>query len=101
MSEEYGDAALGYHLNVNVAVLDTGVDYAHSDLRGTAAFYVVSLGNRRRPTGADLKNYADPNGHGAHVAGIVAARLIGVASKLSHCAVSAPLGCLAPQVAAK
>lgn len=89
MSEEYGDAALGRHPSVTVAVLDTGIDYAHSDLGGAVVFCVVSLRSSRTfYRGTNLKNCADPNGHGTHVAGIIAARLnaagvVGVAPKLS------------------
>ncbi|KQP81360.1 hypothetical protein ASF35_15005 [Aeromicrobium sp. Leaf291] len=48
-----------------VAVLDTGVDATHSDLRGNvgAGYDVLAPGT----------SAADPNGHGTHVAGIVAA----------------------------
>jgi len=49
--------------NVNVYVIDTGIDRYHKDLR------VVNHVNRR----GDGKNY-DCNGHGTHVAGIAAAR---------------------------
>jgi subtilisin family serine protease len=63
-------------LGIGVAVLDTGVDLAHPDLAGTIdAFNAVSGGSCR-----------DDEGHGTHVAGIVAARdntvgVIGVAPK--------------------
>lgn len=48
-----------------VAVIDTGVDATHSDLRGNvgAGYDVLAPGT----------SAADPNGHGTHVAGIVAA----------------------------
>ena len=60
--------------SVLVAVIDTGIDYNHSDL---AANYV--------PLGFDwVNNDTDPmddNGHGTHCAGIIAAVLnnIGIA----------------------
>lgn len=48
-----------------VAVVDTGVDATHSDLKGNvlAGYDVLAPGT----------SAADPNGHGTHVAGIVAA----------------------------
>jgi subtilisin family serine protease len=53
---------------VTVAVVDTGIDPAHPDLAGAVA-----------PGSRDLRgvggpNYADDNGHGTHVAGILGAR---------------------------
>lgn len=50
-------------VNVAVAVLDTGIDGRHPDLY--VAGGVNCLGGRR---------YDDDNGHGTHVAGIIAAR---------------------------
>jgi hypothetical protein len=51
---------------VLVAVIDTGVDADHPDLRGA----VVAGRDLVDSTGSDH----DPNGHGTHVAGIIAAR---------------------------
>jgi subtilisin family serine protease len=77
-SPVYGDAAYGYNPTIRVAVLDTGVDYQHVDLRGAVTYCIVSLRNTRTYyEGTDLKNCADSNGHGTHVAGIIAARLNG------------------------
>ncbi|MEM2006594.1 MAG: S8 family peptidase [Sulfolobales archaeon] len=78
MSSEYGNAALGYYPDITIAVLDTGIDYAHSDLKGAVVFCIVSLRDGKTfYRGTNLKNCADPNGHGTHVAGIISARLNG------------------------
>ncbi len=53
--------------HVNVAVLDTGIDYNHADLQGR---YVGGYNFVAVPNTADPK---DDNGHGTHVAGIIAA----------------------------
>jgi len=53
----------GFH--VNVAVVDTGIDPAHPDLQSAI------VGGKNCSTGT---SYADGNGHGTHVAGIIAAR---------------------------
>lgn len=76
MSVSYGDASYGYHAVVQVAVVDTGIDYTHRDLSSAVVWCVVSLNATRVfYRGFDLAMCADPNGHGTHVAGIVAARL--------------------------
>ncbi|MEM1693429.1 MAG: S8 family serine peptidase [Ignisphaera sp.] len=75
-SASHGDAAYGYHTVVQVAIVDTGIDYTHRDLSGAVVWCVVSLNATRVfYRGFDLANCADPHGHGTHVAGIVAARL--------------------------
>src|SRR6266516_1874348 len=51
---------------VNVAVLDTGIDLTHPDLAANIAGGVNCADGGKR-------NYDDGNGHGTHVAGIVAA----------------------------
>lgn len=74
----YGDAAYGYSVGISIAVIDTGIDYNHNDLKNSVAWCVVSLNNGRTfYRGYDLKNCKDQNGHGTHVAGIIAARLNG------------------------
>lgn len=76
---ELGDSAYGYHSTVSVAIVDTGIDYTHTDLRGAVTYCVVSLRSGKTfYRGTNLKNCADPNGHGTHVAGVAAARLNGV-----------------------
>ncbi len=61
-------------IGVNVAVIDTGIDYTHPDL---AAQYAGGYNFVAQPNTSDPK---DDNGHGTHVAGIIAAEnnLIGV-----------------------
>ncbi len=77
-SPQYGDAAYGYGLTIRVAVVDTGIYYRHSDLKNSVTWCVVSLRNTKTLyEGTNLKNCDDPNGHGTHVAGIIAARLNG------------------------
>jgi subtilisin family serine protease len=59
---------------VQVAVVDTGVDLTHPDLRGKLVRGTNVVDGR--------KSAADDNGHGTHVAGIIAARtnnLVGIA----------------------
>lgn len=51
-----------------VAVIDTGVDLGHPDLRGRVAKGGINLVSKGSPP-------ADDNGHGTHVAGIIAATL--------------------------
>lgn len=57
---------------VIVAVVDSGVDASHEDLVGQVLVGVDVIGNQIRQTAADA------NGHGTHVAGIIAAAGNGV-----------------------
>jgi subtilisin family serine protease len=65
---------------VNVAVVDTGIDYTHPDLDGNCKGGINIINPR--------KSYKDDNGHGTHVAGIIAAEdndigVVGVAPQAS------------------
>ncbi|MEM1509293.1 MAG: S8 family peptidase [Thermofilaceae archaeon] len=72
---QMGWSALGR--GVVVAVLDTGVDYNHPELKSRLAWCAYTLGTRTY-TGTNLKNCADGNGHGTHVTGIIASAINGV-----------------------
>jgi subtilisin len=55
---------------IQVAVLDTGVDYNHPDLAANIAWCVSTL---RGKVSTKLKDCKDYNGHGTHVIGTIAA----------------------------
>jgi subtilisin family serine protease len=68
----------GHCLNVNVAVMDTGVDLRHwiwCDTNGCSSYYTNNLLNFIEYVEcADPGTYADDwNGHGTHVSGIIGA----------------------------
>jgi len=64
-------AAVGEAKGIHVAVVDTGVDTTHPDLRGRVTDYVHSYaGGRLAQT-----SRRDIVGHGTHVTGIIAARM--------------------------
>ncbi|MDX2395050.1 S8 family serine peptidase [Streptomyces sp. DK15] len=65
-------------------ILDSGIDYAHTEFGGRATFGFDAIG--------DGRNGQDCNGHGTHVAGTVAGKTYGVASKASLVSVRV-LGC--------
>jgi subtilisin family serine protease len=67
--------AAGNGQGVNAYILDTGIDYAHSEFGGRAVFGYDAVGDGRR--GQDCQ------GHGTHVAGTVGGRMYGVATKAS------------------
>ena len=54
---------------VTVAILDTGIDITHPDLSKNIK------GGYNALAGQDPQNYQDDNGHGTHMAGIIAARM--------------------------
>lgn len=68
----YGWSALGY--GVVVAVLDTGIDYRHPELQGKVAWCANTVGTKTY-AGSNLRNCLDRNGHGTHVAGIIASKV--------------------------
>lgn len=53
-----------YGYGVKVGVLDTGIDYTHPDLKLNVKGGVNTINS--------FKDYSDDNGHGTHVAGIIA-----------------------------
>ncbi len=54
---------------VIVAILDTGIDMKHPDLSKSIK------GGYNAMAGQELRGYQDDNGHGTHMAGIIAARM--------------------------
>lgn len=57
--------------NIKVGIIDTGIEYTHEDLADAIVENVDF-------TGENKKNPIDENGHGTHVAGIIAARENGI-----------------------
>ncbi|MFJ3724250.1 S8 family serine peptidase [Streptomyces sp. NPDC090045] len=74
----------GSGAGVTAYILDTGIDYEHTEFGGRATFGFDAIG--------DGQNGADCNGHGTHVAGTVAGKTYGVASKANLVSVRV-LGC--------
>ncbi len=68
----YGWSALGK--GVVVAVLDTGIYYKHPELFGKVVWCANTVG-RSTYTGDNLDKCMDKNGHGTHVAGIIASTI--------------------------
>ncbi|MFJ3584648.1 S8 family peptidase [Streptomyces sp. NPDC090127] len=74
----------GNGAGVTAYILDTGIDYGHDEFGGRASFGFDAMGDGR--AGADC------NGHGTHVAGTVAGKTYGVATKAKLVSVRV-LGC--------
>lgn len=75
-------------LGVKVAVIDTGIDTQHADLKVTAGICTLKIGCTSTPS------YDDDFGHGTHVAGVIAAQknnfgIIGLAPNVELYAVKA------------
>ena len=68
----YGWSALGN--GVFVAILDTGIYYKHPDLMRRVVWCANTVGSSTY-IGYNLDKCIDKNGHGTHVAGIVAAQI--------------------------
>jgi len=70
--------------NVTVAVLDTGVAADHEDLNGSVVWGADTVG--RDPIRYGVAAADDPNGHGTHIAGTIAANdnTIGVVGVVPH-----------------
>ncbi|WP_405439407.1 S8 family peptidase [Streptomyces avidinii] len=74
----------GNGAGVTAYILDTGIDYGHVEFGGRATFGFDAIGDGRQGQ--------DCNGHGTHVAGTVAGKSYGVASKANLVSVRV-LGC--------
>jgi subtilisin family serine protease len=60
----------GTNLNIDVAVIDTGVDTQHPELNVAGG---VGLWDNSQPNCSGSSSYEDDNGHGTHVSGTIAA----------------------------
>lgn len=62
--------------SIDIAIIDTGIDTDHPELNvaGGIHYYSVTSGPPKSRVSFPDDNYDDDNGHGTHVAGIVAAR---------------------------
>lgn len=58
--------------NVKVAIIDTGIDYRHNDLKNNVKGGYNAI-NRRNKYRNPFDEFDDDNGHGTHVAGTVGA----------------------------
>jgi subtilisin len=64
---------IGRGYDVKVAVIDTGIDYTHPELR-------ENFGSEKGYNFVDGKEPYDDNGHGTHVSGIIAGKRCGIAT---------------------
>jgi subtilisin len=55
-------------VDADIAVIDSGIDKAHTDLNVAGGYNCTTKDKRKR------KNFSDGNGHGTHVAGTAAAK---------------------------
>lgn len=77
---------------VDVAVLDTGIDYTHQELAGkvdmdrSKSFFDEAMSPLppMLPAGTVIKSFLDFNGHGTHVAALIAGEGISVAGVAPH-----------------
>jgi subtilisin len=77
LRQVYGSPRIGSGAGVRVAVIDTGVDRFHPDLKVKVA---------RNHVYTESPDDLDPSdGHGTHVAGIIASRKYGLAPKVELC----------------
>ena len=64
---------------VDVYVVDTGINYSHSEFQGRASY----SGFDRVPGGTKSRNGSDCHGHGTHVASLIGGRNFGVAKNVT------------------
>jgi subtilisin len=69
----YDAQDIGRGYDVKVAVIDTGIDYGHPELK-------ENFGSEKGHNFVDGKEPYDDNGHGTHVAGIIAGKTCGIAT---------------------
>ncbi|MFH1181896.1 MAG: S8 family peptidase [Candidatus Woesearchaeota archaeon] len=69
----YEAQKIGAGYDVKVAVIDTGIDYTHPELRN-------NFGSEKGYNFVDGKEPYDDNGHGTHVSGIIAGKKCGIAT---------------------
>lgn len=69
----YEAQKIGTGYDVKVAVIDTGIDYTHPEIRD-------NFGREKGYNFVDGKEPYDDNGHGTHVSGIIAGKEYGIAT---------------------